>query len=256
MPAILVIEDDAVVRDALEVFLSRAGHRVLTAADGANGLLAFKNNPSDLVILDLDLPLMSGAGVLENIRKISSVPVIILSGYCPSEETEAYLSRGAASFLSKGDGLSNVMAEVERVLAVRPAVKPATGAADEQKESRNRKPGADSGLVLVVEDDEQLRDVLARHLSSQGYTVIEAANGITGAAVAKERAPDIVLLDIVMPGKSGVEVLKELAPVMPGTGFIMVTGNEDETIARFCLELGAFDYIAKPYSGRVCLDQF
>jgi len=50
--------------------------------------------------------------------------------------------------------------------------------------------------------------------------------------LARARRPDIVLLDIYMPGKNGVEVLKELAPEMPKTGFIMITGNEDEEVAR------------------------
>ena len=118
-------------------------------------------------------------------------------------------------------------------------------------------PGIDSGraargqrLVLVAEDDVPMRTVLVRFISSLGYEVIEAADGCAVIAVARVRAPDIVLLDISMPGKDGVEVLKELSPVLPNTGFIMVTGNEDEGMALSCLWSGAFDYILKP----VCMD--
>lgn len=102
------------------------------------------------------------------------------------------------------------------------------------------------GLVLVAEDDAKERAVLARFLLSLGYKVLEAADGSEAAGLARGRAPDIVLLDIAMPKKSGIEVLKELAPGMPAAGFIMVTGNADEEIARSCLQLGAFDYISKP----------
>jgi len=102
------------------------------------------------------------------------------------------------------------------------------------------------GLVLVAEDDVKMRAVLSRFLSLQGYEVIEAADGREAISLARERAPDIVLLDIAMPGKNGLEVLKELVPEMPATGFIMVTGNEDEELARSCLQLGAFDYMPKP----------
>ena len=102
------------------------------------------------------------------------------------------------------------------------------------------------GLVLVAEDDVPMRTVLVRFLSSLGYTVIEAADGCAVIPIARGRVPDIVLLDISMPGRNGVEVLKELSPVMPTTGFIMVTGNEDEEVALACLRSGAFDYILKP----------
>lgn len=116
-----------------------------------------------------------------------------------------------------------------------------------------RTPGIDGdgaarrrGLVLVVEDEGEARTVLARFLSSRGYAVLEAADGSGAISLALKKKPDIVLLDIAMPGKDGLEVLKELAPAMPDTGFIMVTANEDEELARSCLECGAFDYVTKP----------
>ncbi len=102
------------------------------------------------------------------------------------------------------------------------------------------------GLVLVADDNKQMRKLLVRFLSSLGYTVIEASDGFAAIALARERTPDVVLLDLFMPGKTGLEVLKELVPGMPGTGFIIVTGNEDEEAADSCLRFGAFDYITKP----------
>lgn len=102
------------------------------------------------------------------------------------------------------------------------------------------------GLVLVAEDYAPLRALLVRFLTSLGYAVIEASDGGAAVPIALERAPDIVLLDISMPEKTGIEVLKELSPMMPNTGFIMVTGNEDSGVALFCMQLGACDYIAKP----------
>ena len=102
------------------------------------------------------------------------------------------------------------------------------------------------GLVLVADDNTRMRKLLVRFLSSLGYTVIEAEDGLAAIALARERTPDIVLLDLFMPGKTGLEVLKELVPGMPGTGFIIVTGNQDEETAASCLRSGAFDYITKP----------
>lgn len=104
----------------------------------------------------------------------------------------------------------------------------------------------ESGLVLVVDDDRRMRSVLSRFLSLKGYEVAEAADGREAIALARRKKPDIILLDMDMPGKSGLEVLGELVPLLPGTGFFIVTGNGDEGLARSCLGLGAFDYVSKP----------
>lgn len=249
MANILIIDDDGIVRDALTVFLSRAGHQVITASDGGNGVLAYKNGAPDLVILDRDLPVITGSVVLAKIREIANTPVIILTGYDAPEDAEAYLRDGASSFLSKGDGLSNVLAEVDRVLGVKkkdgkppierrktaPAVQPQANAAGQPK-----------AVILVADDDTAILGLLSRFLVSLGYEVERAEDGEAAVELAKARKPDIALLDIFMPKKDGIEVLKELAAELPGTGFIMITGNEDEEVARACLRLGAFDYIPKP----------
>lgn len=235
MAKILVIDDDGIVRDALTVFLTRAGHKVVTAADGGNGVLAFKNARPDLVILDRDLPVKTGSVVFKDIRAVSPLaPVIILTGYDAPEDAEAYLRDGAASFLSKGDGLSGVLDAVEKLLGTPKRCRPGT------------EPAAAKGLLLLADDDPSILNVLTRFLKSVGFEVLTAQDGAEAVLLARERKPDIVLLDILMPKKDGIEVLKELVPEMPESGFIMITGNEDEEVARACLKLGAFDYIEKP----------
>ena len=257
MAKILVIDDDGIVRDALSVFLTRAGHEVFTAADGANGVQVFKAALPDLVVLDRDLPILSGSGVFDKIREVSkTVPILILSGYDDPEEVGAYLRSGAAAFLSKGEGLSPVLAEIDRLLGVQvraavpapkaaepaphPAVKAAVSPADKTA------PVPPGGTILIADDDEEIRRILRRFLSSLAYEVVEAKDGAEALALARMRRPDVILLDISMPKKDGIEVLKELAPELPGAGFMMITGNEDEELARQCLALGAFDYVSKP----------
>lgn len=250
MAKILVIDDDGIVRDALAVFLSRAGHEVLTAADGANGVQVFKSALPDLVVLDRDLPILSGSGVFDKIREVSrTVPILILSGYADPEEVGAYLRNGAAAFLSKGDGLSQVLAEVDRLLGKPAAAElPAAKArpAPVQAPAPAAAPVPSAGLILIADDDPETRAVLRRYLSSQSYETVEAADGAEALALARSRRPAIVLLDIFMPKKDGIEVLRELVSEIPRTGFMMITGNEDEELAHQCLELGAFDYIHKP----------
>jgi DNA-binding response OmpR family regulator len=245
MANILIIDDDGIVRDALTVFLSRAGHQVQTASDGANGVLVFKNTKPDLVILDRDLPVMTGSAVFAKIREAApKTPVIILTGYDAPEDAEAYLRDGAASFLSKGSGLSNVLEEVDRVLGIK---RPQPGPKIERRKLEPRACSEEKkGLVLVADDDEAILNLLDRFLSSLGYEVLRAADGKVALELARTRRPDIILLDIFMPEKDGVEVLRELLPEMPETGIIMITGNDDEELAKTCLRMGACDYTPKP----------
>lgn len=249
MAKILVIDDDGIVRDALSVFLTRAGHRVLTASDGANGILAFKNHMPDLVVLDRDLPVMSGSKVFDSIRNISATtPIIILSGFNAPEEVEVYLRHGAAAFLPKGDGLSPVLEEIDRLLGGqrKEALTGLKAARTAENPEAKAAPGRAAGLVLFADDDPVIRAILRRFLASLSCETLEAEDGVAAIELARARKPDIVLLDITMPKKNGVEVLKELLPEMPETGFMMISGNDDEEMARDCLRFGAFDYIAKP----------
>ncbi len=251
MASILVIEDDGVVRDALNVFLTRAGHIVETAADGGSGVTAFKRGRHDLVILDRNLPVMSGSGVFSAIRAADpQAKVLILSGYDDPEEMEIYLRHGAAAFLSKSDGLSNVLEAVEATLASAPRKAPRAAAAAqparEASRAETRLKEAIRPLVLVADDEKIVRDILRRALSETGFEVLEARDGEEAERLAREKKPDIVLLDVFMPAKDGMQVLRELAPEMPGSGFMVMTGYGEDQMGREALGMGAFDYVTKP----------
>jgi len=259
MAKVLVVDDDGVVREALQVFLTRYGHEVRAVGDGNSALLALRREMPDLVVLDRDLPVMTGSAVLQRIRKVSaSVPVVILTGYYSPEDAERYLLSGATAFLSKADGLLKALDEIDRILGTgapkappplpplppRPAARAPAAAAPAAAPVRPS--GRSRGRVLVADDDAAMTDVISRSLSTYGFEVLVANNGERAEALARSARPVVVILDIVMPGKDGVQVLRDLVPEMPDTGFIMLSGNEDEEIARACLKIGAFDYLSKP----------
>ena len=102
------------------------------------------------------------------------------------------------------------------------------------------------GKILVVDDEIEIVRLLKDFLTSKGYEVYTALNGAEALTVVKEAKPDIVLLDIIMPGMGGIDTLKEIKKIDPTTAVIMVTALIDEELANRAVKLGAFDYITKP----------
>lgn len=104
-----------------------------------------------------------------------------------------------------------------------------------------------AGRILIVDDEAPVRDVLTEYFAGQGYAVQSAGGGAEALEAAGRTRPDLVLLDVRMPGMDGVEVLRRLRELHPGLAVIMITANEDVALARQMLQLGAFDYVAKPF---------
>jgi DNA-binding response OmpR family regulator len=104
----------------------------------------------------------------------------------------------------------------------------------------------------VVEDDEGIRDTLKYNLVSAGYEVLEASDGTSALRTARTARPDLVLLDLMLPGLDGLEVCRALRRDS-ATPVIMVTAKDAEIDKIVGLELGADDYITKPFSAREVL---
>jgi len=100
--------------------------------------------------------------------------------------------------------------------------------------------------VLLVDDEKDFTDTLGERLVARGFEVRTASSGDEGLALLKEKAPDVVILDVLMPGKDGVEVLREVKTVNPIVEVIMLTGHGTIETAIEGLKLGAYDYLLKP----------
>ena len=100
--------------------------------------------------------------------------------------------------------------------------------------------------ILIVDDEVVVCDLLKNYLTLKGYEVYTASDGYTAIIKVKEVCPHLVLLDIVMPGISGIEVLKEIKKLNPKTGVIMLTAVPDQGIITESMDLGAYNCIRKP----------
>ena len=110
-----------------------------------------------------------------------------------------------------------------------------------------------SKKILIVEDEKNIVDILAFNLGKEGYDTLEAYDGETGLKLALEKDPDLILLDLMLPRMNGFDVCKAVREKNRFTPIIMLTAREEESDKVFGLELGADDYITKPFSMRELL---
>jgi len=108
---------------------------------------------------------------------------------------------------------------------------------------------AEGRKVLVVDDDPQIRKILERMLSGPEYKVRSAVDGFTALHQVKEDPPDLVILDIMMPGMSGIEVCRQIRELQPDNPIqvLMLSAKDSQADRRRALEYGANDYITKPF---------
>jgi len=102
--------------------------------------------------------------------------------------------------------------------------------------------------ILIVEDDMGIRVILRDSLISQGYDVVMAADGIEGLKMAKELKPDLIILDVMLPHMDGLEVCKRIRKEGITSPIMMLTVKDEEVDKVLGLELGADDYVTKPFS--------
>lgn len=106
--------------------------------------------------------------------------------------------------------------------------------------------------ILIVEDEKEIRDLLAHYLRKEGYALSFAIDGEEGLSKTRSEKPALILLDILLPERDGLEVLREIRAdrEIAGTPVILLTAKGDETDRIVGLELGADDYVPKPFSPR------
>jgi CheY-like chemotaxis protein/anti-sigma regulatory factor (Ser/Thr protein kinase) len=184
---VLVIDDEETVRDLMRRFLTHEGLEVVTAKDGAEGLALARELRPALISLDVLMPGLDGWSVLESLKadpNLADIPVVMLT--IMDEKNKGY-ALGAADYVTKPIDRERFQAVLARYRGPEPAKR-----------------------VLVIEDDPDTRSWLSRTLIDNGWVVSEAENGRAGLKQLAEAAPDLVLLDVIMPEMDGFEFLEEL----------------------------------------------
>jgi DNA-binding response OmpR family regulator len=264
----LVVDDEEFNRDYLEAILTQDGFEVELAVDGVAALAQATAAPPDLILLDLLLPKMTGLEACQRLKQAPAtgdVPIIVVTAVGQVATKEAALTSGADDFMTKPvrpEDLRMRVGAMLKVRRIRQDLDRTLAYLHELEAARQAQrhaalaqivaePGAGSPQsptpmpILLVDDDALTRQFYGDLLVEHGFRVFAVSSGAEGLELSRQHSIDVVILDIMMPGMSGLEVLERLHAEDPDLPVIMLTGHSTSQNAIAALKLGAYDFIVK-----------
>jgi DNA-binding NtrC family response regulator len=241
---VVIADDEEEIRDLLAEYLQTHGWETFRAANGLEALLHVKQQRPAAVVLDLNMPRLGGIDALKRIRTFDpTIVVVVVSANADDNMRMQAEALGVKAILDKPLDLVQLLAALG---GDAPAAAPRAAAVEAPVASEAARPPARRRSVLVVDDDPDVRGVLEEFLALKGYHVRVSPDGAAAVRELAGTAPGVVLLDIEMPGLSGVDALPTIKAMAPATAVIMVSGTMNVELARRALAAGAFDYVTKP----------
>lgn len=242
---VLVIEDDANNLDVAQRIIRAAGHEPIAATDGASGIATARAEKPDVILVDLLLPRVDGWTVTKTLREdawAKDVPIIAVSALAMQQDRARAIEAGCDDFVSKPYAPAELRAVLARFLDDGSAAQIAA------RERGVKKATESLGRILVVDDEPVNVELLARRLEALGGEPLRATNGEECLQIAAREMPDLILLDVMMPGIGGFETCRKLkindktAPIP----VIFATALTDAADLSKGFEVGGVDYITKP----------
>lgn len=230
---ILFIDDEESMVSVGRNRLERLGYQVETKTSPVEALELFRANPDqfDLVITDMTMPQMTGDHLVGKILKIRpDLPTIICTGFSEKIDEGKAKEIGIRQYIEKPLNRSDLAKLVRRAL-------------DNTKEEQI------TGRVLVIEDEPQMRIMLKQMIEDKGYDVVEASDGKEAVKLYRANPFDLIVTDIIMPEKEGIETIIELKRDFPDVKIIAISGGGEidaETYLSMAKKLGARYTFAKP----------
>jgi CheY-like chemotaxis protein len=246
---VLVIEDEANNLDVAQRIIRAAGHEALVAMDGQTGLDVARAERPDAILVDLLLPRIDGWTVTRTLRGepwAARIPIIAVSALAMQQDRQRAIDAGCDDFVSKPYAPAELRAVLARFLPEGTAV---TAGTKRHDATAAVAAVVHLGTVLAVDDEPANLDLISRRLAALGCAVLRASSGEQALAIAERERPDLVLLDVMMPGIDGWETCRRLKanertaaiPVI----FVTAKDQTDDVVTGF--EAGGVDYVAKPF---------
>lgn len=235
---ILIIEDEHVLGDTLFRKLREAGYDVSWELDGEKGLHKMRGLMPDLVLLDIMMPVKDGYEVLEAVQQdeaLKTIPIVIISNSGQPVELTRILKLGAKDYIIKAQFTPDEVVEKVHKYIQSP---------EAQSPGKEKAAGVS---ILLVEDDEFLFSLVSERLIKEGYAVSTAQNGQEALSAIQAHVPDLMILDVFMPGMNGFDVLKRVKADPRSKDVIVIMFSnlgQDHEIAE-AKALGAEEFIVK-----------
>lgn len=231
---ILIVDDDAGFRMYVSHLLEQKGYAIVIAGDGATAINVARRENPDLIVLDLVLPMGDGFMVMQRLKQmpaLAEIPIISVSGTNIEIFHRRALESGANVFLPKPLKNDVLLSEIQKLLTA----KTAAAAAGKKK-------------ILLVEDEPNFRQMLDTYLEWAGYKIVLAPDSISALSAVNREKPDLILLDIGLPGGDGMMILQKVKanPATAHTPVIMVSGKDPAVYKDQSLVAGAAAYFQKP----------
>jgi DNA-binding NtrC family response regulator len=231
---VMLIDDDTGMRELLYNILTKKGYEVVSAIGGEQAFQLMTKSKPDLIILDFEMPGMNGLTFLKRLRSFDvAMPVIMLTGWGEELLESEAKKLCVYDFLRKGVGMDLFIESVNKF------VEPSRLA---------KKPVQKKGYIIIVDDDPQIREMLKGFLTKKDYEVTTFETAEKALDKIKDRKPNLILLDINMPGMDGITALKKFKEIDKKLGVIMITGNTEIGLAKEAVKFGATDYVMKPFN--------
>lgn len=228
---VLVVEDEAITREQLARYIQKEGFEVVTAQDGRVGLEMFKSERPDILITDLRMPGIDGLELMREVRSRSkSVQIILVTAFGETDTAISALREGALDYLKKPIELDLLLLALGR-------------AKEKIAEYRKVFPFP---VLLLADDEESTRNRLAGVLEKEGWKVHTASDGEKATKIFQRMKIDIVVLDIKMPKKDGLQTLHEMRAITDDFEAMILTGYGDESSAIQAMRDGAMNFLKKP----------
>ncbi|WP_321403836.1 response regulator [Maridesulfovibrio sp.] len=232
-PQVLIVDDSKTIRSVISSELKKYSIDVTEAADGLQGLNYTRERHYDLVITDITMPGLDGYQLCTEIKKnpdTQSTPVIMLSSNERHEQIERGFEVGAAAYVTKNKARKDLLPYIREIL--------------------NRAKLLRDKLVLVVDDSKYILNVVESGLTSAGFKVITARNGLEAFEMVSEVAPHLILSDINMPVMDGIKLCEKVQnhPGLSHIPFVIMSSGSDRRTMRELLHKGAAAFLVKPFN--------
>lgn len=228
---VLVVDDDADLLCAMSIRLKASGYDTVVAADAIGAISVAQREKPDLILLDLGLPGGDGFSVMRKLKAspaLATIPVIVVTARDPLNNLQEAYKAGATAFFQKPVNNNVLLSILSRTCS-------------------NGRNGARK-KILVVDDDEDHRRAMNIRLRAANYEAVFAEDGVSAISMTMKEKPDLIILDLGLPGGNGFLTLFRLKqnPVLASIPVIVLTGQDPSRTRDEALKVGACAYFQKP----------